>query len=205
MITTQVVETSVTVTNSPIEDYTHPVDLISPTNDPVFFFLTKQGEGPGLREPPPPPLRTDDCLILKFWHRQNHNRSYIAWNGGFFPFFLTKRALHFATKLNSRDIQKCNCFWVQGIITCNRDWWEGVRGRRYFWTKVLTSPSPPPPRSQWKIPGSAPAKSSVEPFYLIFLMLLHRSMCFHMYRLQSTVFVTKGSKVATSFFICTSK
>ena len=23
-----------------------------------------------------------------------------------------KRALHFATKLNSRDIQKCNCFWV---------------------------------------------------------------------------------------------
>ena len=27
-------------------------------------------------------------------------------------FFLMKRALHFATKLNSRDIQKCNCFWV---------------------------------------------------------------------------------------------
>ena len=23
-----------------------------------------------------------------------------------------KRALHFATKLNSGDIQKCNCFWV---------------------------------------------------------------------------------------------
>ena len=23
-----------------------------------------------------------------------------------------KRVLHFATKLNSRDIQKCNCFWV---------------------------------------------------------------------------------------------
>ena len=23
-----------------------------------------------------------------------------------------KRALHFATKLNSRDIQKCDCFWV---------------------------------------------------------------------------------------------
>ena len=23
-----------------------------------------------------------------------------------------KRALHFATKLNSRDIKKCNCFWV---------------------------------------------------------------------------------------------
>ena len=23
-----------------------------------------------------------------------------------------KSVLHFATKLNSRDIQKCNCFWV---------------------------------------------------------------------------------------------
>ena len=23
-----------------------------------------------------------------------------------------KRALHFATKLNSRDIKKCHCFWV---------------------------------------------------------------------------------------------
>ena len=23
-----------------------------------------------------------------------------------------KRVLHFATKLNSRDIKKCNCFWV---------------------------------------------------------------------------------------------
>ena len=27
-------------------------------------------------------------------------------------FFLIKRALHFATKQNSRDIQKYNCFWV---------------------------------------------------------------------------------------------
>ena len=27
-------------------------------------------------------------------------------------FFLMKRALHFATKVNSRDIKKCNCFWV---------------------------------------------------------------------------------------------
>ena len=26
--------------------------------------------------------------------------------------FLTKRALDFAAKLNSRDIQNCNCFWV---------------------------------------------------------------------------------------------
>ena len=26
--------------------------------------------------------------------------------------FLMKRALYLATKLNSRDIKKCNCFWV---------------------------------------------------------------------------------------------
>ena len=26
--------------------------------------------------------------------------------------FLMKRTLHFATKLNSRDIIKCNCFWA---------------------------------------------------------------------------------------------
>ena len=24
-----------------------------------------------------------------------------------------KRALYFTTKLNSRDIKKCNCFWIQ--------------------------------------------------------------------------------------------
>ena len=23
-----------------------------------------------------------------------------------------KRALHFASKVNSRDVKKCNCFWV---------------------------------------------------------------------------------------------
>ena len=27
-------------------------------------------------------------------------------------YLLIKHALHFATKLNSRDIKKCNCFWV---------------------------------------------------------------------------------------------
>ena len=26
--------------------------------------------------------------------------------------YVTKRALDFAAKLNSRDIQNCNCFWV---------------------------------------------------------------------------------------------
>ena len=35
--------------------------------------------------------------------------SYITFN---WLIFLMKRASHFSTELNSRDIQKCNCFWV---------------------------------------------------------------------------------------------
>ena len=79
-----------------------------------------------------------------------------------------KRALHFATKLNSRDNQKCNCFWVppmiclpllatqfmaggQGIITCNRDWWEGMWGEvichKKFNSPFRTKVCPPPPHS----------------------------------------------------------
>ena len=53
-----------------------------------------------------PLLRPDACLKLKFLHRQDR-MSLFNW-----PIFLMKRALHFATKLNSRDIHKCNCFWV---------------------------------------------------------------------------------------------
>ena len=30
--------------------------------------------------------------------------------------FLMKRVLYFATKLNSRDIQKCDCLWVPSVI-----------------------------------------------------------------------------------------
>ena len=71
-----------------------------------------------------------------------------------------KRELHFATKLNSRDIQRklhvqsllqaqeegvprmrplrvefmYTVSRGQGIITCNRDWWEGVWG---VWREVI--------------------------------------------------------------------
>ena len=68
-----------------------------------------QGESlGGLDAPPPsPPIRPDACLKLKFLHRQDH-MSLFHWP----MFFKIKRGLHFATKLNSRDIRKCNYFWV---------------------------------------------------------------------------------------------
>ena len=43
-----------------------------------------------------------------------------------------KRALHFVTKLNSKDASFTSRIEVQGkgqgIITCNHVWWEGVWG-----------------------------------------------------------------------------
>ena len=45
-------------------------------------------------------------LRLKSLHQQDRI-SLFNW-----LIFLMKRAWHFSTKLNSRDIQKCNCFWV---------------------------------------------------------------------------------------------
>ena len=51
-------------------------------------------------------MRPDACLRLKFLHRQDGISLFYC------PIFLMKRALHFVTKLNSRDIQKFNWFWV---------------------------------------------------------------------------------------------
>ena len=50
-------------------------------------------------------MRPDACLRLKFLHRQDR---ITLFNG----FFLIRRALDFATKLNSRDTQNCHCFSV---------------------------------------------------------------------------------------------
>ena len=56
---------------------------------------------------PPPPIRRDACLRPKCLHRQDRI-SLLKW-----LIFLMKRVLHiFATKLISKDIQKCNCFLV---------------------------------------------------------------------------------------------
>ena len=54
-----------------------------------------------------PLIRPDACLKPKFLHRQDR-MSFFNW-----PIFLKiKRGLHFATKLNSRAIRKCDYFWV---------------------------------------------------------------------------------------------
>ena len=53
-----------------------------------------------------PPLSDLTTLKLKFLHQQNRI-SLFNW-----LIFLMKRAWHLPTKLNSRDIKKCNCFWV---------------------------------------------------------------------------------------------
>ena len=54
-----------------------------------------------------PPIRPDACLRPKFLHPQDFI-SLFTW----LIFFLMKCALHFATKRNSRGIQKCISFWV---------------------------------------------------------------------------------------------
>ena len=63
------------------------------------------GGGSGGSGPPLSDL-TLTALRLKLLHRQDRV-SLFNW-----LIFLMKREWHFPTKLNARDIQKCNCFWV---------------------------------------------------------------------------------------------
>ena len=61
----------------------------------------------GLDPPPlPPSISPDACFRLKFSNGQDRI-SLFNWLT-----FIMKHVLHFATKLNSRDIKNCNCFWV---------------------------------------------------------------------------------------------
>ena len=85
-----------------------------------------------------------------------------------------KHALHFATKLNSRDIQKCNSFWVpsydlfasasacKAVLPVP----AGVHGLRNTWSSLrevichkFNRGTPPQP----KIPGSAPHNARKQP------------------------------------------
>ena len=65
-----------------------------------------QGKGPGVWTPPFPP---SDLTLVWDWNSYYGRIIYHFLTGWF---LLMKQALHFATKLNSRDIQKCYCFWV---------------------------------------------------------------------------------------------
>ena len=84
--------------------------------------------------------------------------------------FLMKHALHFTVKINSRDIQKCDCFWVPSYDLfpfCSRA--NGDRRSQvekhvvfsvrsnlpYKSSTVLSEPKFGPLQS--KIPGSAPS------------------------------------------------
>ena len=91
--------------------------------------------------------------------------SFIDW----LIFQCMERALHFATKLNSTDIQKCNCFWVPsydlftsarkavspaptatGVYRLRNTWsslWEVIchkKVKQYFLNQRLIPPPPPP-------------------------------------------------------------
>ena len=73
----------------------------------VFFQLCSDGSRGrvrGVRTPLSDLTLT--TLRLKFLHRQDRI-SLFNWT-----IFTMKRAWHVSTKLNSRDIKKCNCFWV---------------------------------------------------------------------------------------------
>ena len=86
------------------------------------------------RPRPAPSIRPDVCLRLKFLHRQDCI-FLLNW-----LIFLMKRALHFATKLNSRDIEKCNCFiWAPSYDLCNYDWWRECGGEVTCHKKVQQS------------------------------------------------------------------
>ena len=134
------------------------------------YAVADPGGGSGGPDPPPPPppIRPDACLRLKFLHRQDRI-SLFNW-----LIFLTKRALHLATKLNSRDTQKCNCFWVPfydlfasarkavfpapmatGVHRSKKHVVASVRSNLpQKSSTVLSEPKFEP--SQSKIPGSAP-------------------------------------------------
>ena len=118
----------------------------------------------------PDSISPDACLRL---HRQDRI-SLFNW-----LICLMKRAFDFATKLNSRDIKKCYCFWVPSydlfastrktvfpaptatvVYRLRNKWsslWEGICHKIVhspFWTKVWTPPPPFPPnnKNSWICP-----------------------------------------------------
>ena len=70
----------------------------------VCFF--SGGGSRGRVRIPPAPIRPSACLRTEILTSKG---SYITFQ---LADFVMKRTLHFATKLNFRDIKKCNCFLV---------------------------------------------------------------------------------------------
>ena len=126
----------------------------------LSFLSLKQCSGGSCPPPPPrsaPSIRPDACLRLKFLHRQD--RIFLLnW-----LIFLMKRALHFATKLNSRDIEKCNCFGYPPMICVTATGGRECGGEVTCHEKsstVLSEPKfgPPPPH-----PHPAPDQKFLDP------------------------------------------
>jgi len=87
-----------------------PTDLevLTPVSEVSRIFTEENSDGSiwRVRRVWTLPSRLDACLRLKFLHRQDRI-SLFNW-----LIFLMKGALHFATKQNSWDIKKCDCFSV---------------------------------------------------------------------------------------------
>ena len=132
--------------------------------------------GGGIRRlgPPPPPY----LALVWDWNSCIDRIVYHFWTGWF---FLMKRALHFATKLNSKDNQKFNCFWVPSydLFASARNAVHGRGPRNYNvqprlvggdvgWSNLPQkvqqpfpnqSLPPPPPLPQSKLPVDPPLQN----------------------------------------------
>ena len=136
-----------------------------------LFLLRRRIQGEGADSPAP--IRPTACLRTEILTSKG---SYITFQ---LADFVMKRTLHFATKLNFRDIKKCNCFSVPSydlFASAHKAVFPaltttGVHRLRKTWSSLLSqlitkkvqqaflnqSLPPPPPCPQSKIPGSAPA------------------------------------------------
>ena len=147
-------------------------DLFFSAPKPSAFFGVADPGGGGLVcevcTPPPPPIRRDACLRLKFFNRQDRT-SLFNW----LTFFQWNTRLHFAAKLNSRVIQKCYCLWSVSASACKTVFpaptMTGVHRLRNEWSSlweviiichkkssaVVSEPKfGPPIKNSWIRPGS---------------------------------------------------
>ena len=71
----------------------------------IQYNSGSRGRAQGVGNPPP----LSDLMLVWDWNSYVDRFVYHYFNYDLW-FFSMKRTLHFATKINSRDIQKCNCF-----------------------------------------------------------------------------------------------
>ena len=124
----------------------HPLCSMSPyltLSHPDWISGGSSGEGSWARTPPSPPSRLSDLTLVWDWNSYIERIVYhflTDW------LFLMKQELHFATKLNSSDIQKCNCFSVPSydLFTSARKavfpapLATGVQKLRKTWSSLLS-------------------------------------------------------------------